>query len=123
MWMQSPRHRANMMLGGRQAVASAVSASGRRYWVMEIGGGGGEAQAATFPQKEVTRRKLAARYASPPKIIPGLWAKDLRMNSSSNCVELINQFHLQRSSPDRVPFSRILRLTTKILCRRLIGAT
>ncbi|MFZ0621826.1 MAG: hypothetical protein WAM76_07490 [Pseudolabrys sp.] len=39
--MQSPRHRANMMLGGCQAVASAVSASGRRYWVMEIGGGAG----------------------------------------------------------------------------------
>jgi hypothetical protein len=38
MWMQSPRHRANMMRGGCQAVASAVSASGRRYWVMEIGG-------------------------------------------------------------------------------------
>lgn len=41
MWMQSPPHRANMMLGGCQAVASAVSASGRRYWAMEIGGGGG----------------------------------------------------------------------------------
>ena len=39
-WMQSSRHRANMMLGGCQAVASAVSASGRRYWVMAIGGGG-----------------------------------------------------------------------------------
>ena len=26
------------MLGGCKAVASAVSASGRRYWVMEIGG-------------------------------------------------------------------------------------
>jgi hypothetical protein len=38
MWMQSPRHRANMMLGGCQAVASAISASGRRYWAMEIGG-------------------------------------------------------------------------------------
>src|SRR5215470_20332410 len=38
MWMQSPPHRANMMLGGCQAVASAVSASGRRYWAMEIGG-------------------------------------------------------------------------------------
>src|SRR5262244_466916 len=38
MWMQSPQHRANMMLGGCQAVASAVSASGRRYWAMEIGG-------------------------------------------------------------------------------------
>jgi hypothetical protein len=41
MWMQSPRHRANMMLDGCQAVASAVSASGRRYWMMEIGGGAG----------------------------------------------------------------------------------
>ena len=38
MWMQSPQHRANMMLGGCQAVASAVSASGRRYWAMLIGG-------------------------------------------------------------------------------------
>jgi len=38
MWMQSPPHRRNMMLGGCQAVASAVSASGRRYWAMEIGG-------------------------------------------------------------------------------------
>ena len=38
MWMQSPAHRRNMMLGGCQAVASAVSASGRRYWAMEIGG-------------------------------------------------------------------------------------
>ena len=39
-WMRSPPHRANMMLGGCQAVASALSASGRRYWVMEIGGNG-----------------------------------------------------------------------------------
>jgi hypothetical protein len=38
MWMQSPSHRMNMMLGGCQAVASAISASGRRYWAMEIGG-------------------------------------------------------------------------------------
>jgi hypothetical protein len=38
MWMQSPPHRANMMLGGCQAVATAVSARGRRYWAMEIGG-------------------------------------------------------------------------------------
>jgi cysteine-rich secretory family protein len=37
MWMQSPPHRANMMLGGCQAVAFAVSDSGRRYWAMEIG--------------------------------------------------------------------------------------
>jgi hypothetical protein len=36
--MQSPPHRANMMLGGCQAVASAMSVSGRRYWAMEIGG-------------------------------------------------------------------------------------
>ena len=41
MWMKSPPHRANMMRGGCQAVASAVSKSGRRYWAMEIGGGGG----------------------------------------------------------------------------------
>jgi len=49
MWMQSPQHRANMMLGGCQAVASAVSASGRRYWAMEIGGtvGGGSGRGAT----------------------------------------------------------------------------
>ena len=40
-WMKSPHHRANMMLGGCQAIASAVSKSGRRYWVMEIGGGSG----------------------------------------------------------------------------------
>src|SRR5579862_5440785 len=38
MWMQSPSHRANMMLGGCQAVATSVSTNGRRYWVMEIGG-------------------------------------------------------------------------------------
>jgi hypothetical protein len=41
MWMRSPRHRANMMLGGCQAIASAVSSSGRRYWAMAIGGGRG----------------------------------------------------------------------------------
>ena len=38
-WLKSPRHRANMMLGGCEAIASAVSKSGRRYWVMEIGTG------------------------------------------------------------------------------------
>ena len=38
-WMQSAPHRANMALGGCQAIASAVSKSGRRYWAMEIGGG------------------------------------------------------------------------------------
>jgi hypothetical protein len=36
-WMKSPPHRANMMLGGCQAVASAVSKNGHRYWAMEIG--------------------------------------------------------------------------------------
>jgi len=40
-WMNSRQHRANMMIGGCQAIASAVSKSGRRYWAMEIGGGGG----------------------------------------------------------------------------------
>jgi hypothetical protein len=39
-WMKSAPHRANMMLGGCQAVASAVARSGRRYWAMEIGGFG-----------------------------------------------------------------------------------
>ncbi len=43
MWMQSWRHRANMMRGGCQAIATAVSANGRRYWVMLIGDGGGGA--------------------------------------------------------------------------------
>ena len=40
-WMNSSHHRANMALGGCQAIASAVSKTGRRYWAMEIGGGGG----------------------------------------------------------------------------------
>ncbi len=40
-WMNSPHHRANMALGGCQAIASAVVKNGRRYWAMEIGGGGG----------------------------------------------------------------------------------
>ena len=47
-WLKSPRHRANMMLGGCEAVASAVSKSGRRYWVMEIGAGGGGGVARDF---------------------------------------------------------------------------
>ena len=36
------------MLGGCQAVASAVSASGRRYWVMDIGGGRGGGASRDF---------------------------------------------------------------------------
>ena len=57
MWMQSPPHRANMMLGGCQAVASAVSASGRRYWAMEIGGN-------TRPAGRRAGRTRAARGGS-----------------------------------------------------------
>ena len=40
LWQNSAPHAANMALGGCQAVASAVSKSGRRYWVLEIGPGG-----------------------------------------------------------------------------------
>ena len=47
-WMKSPPHRANIMRGGCQAVASAVSRSGRRYWAMENGAGGGLAGMRDF---------------------------------------------------------------------------
>src|SRR5262249_49620532 len=57
MWMQSPAHRANMMLGRCQAVASAVSASGRRYWVMEIGGD----SRASIREAAITRTRGARR--------------------------------------------------------------
>ena len=57
MWMQSPQHRENMMLGGCQAVASAVSASGRRYWAMLIGGSSrAGARRAGVTRVRVTRR-------------------------------------------------------------------
>jgi len=56
MWMQSPQHRANMMLGGCQAVASAVSASGRRYWVMEIGGNNTNIRQGRVIHARATRR-------------------------------------------------------------------
>jgi hypothetical protein len=59
MWMQSPRHRANMMLGGCQAVASAVSASGRRYWAMLIGG----SSRAGIRRAGVTRVRVPAGAA------------------------------------------------------------
>src|SRR5262249_41057315 len=36
--MQTPPHPANKMLGGGPTRASPPSASGRRYWAMEIGG-------------------------------------------------------------------------------------
>ena len=57
MWMQSPRHRANMMRGGCQAVASAVSASGRRYWAMLIGG----SSSAGVRHAGVTRVRVTRR--------------------------------------------------------------
>jgi len=47
-WMASPHHRANMMLGGCQAIASAVAKNGRRYWAMEIGGSSGVGGAPDF---------------------------------------------------------------------------
>jgi hypothetical protein len=56
MWMQSPQHRANMMRGGCQAVASAVSASGRRYWVMEIGGNNTNIRQGRVVNARATRR-------------------------------------------------------------------
>ena len=40
LWQNSAPHRANMGLGGCQAIASAVSKKGRRYWVLEVGLGG-----------------------------------------------------------------------------------
>jgi hypothetical protein len=55
MWMQSPRHRANMMRGGCQAVASAVSASGRRYWAMLIGGSSAGVRHARVTRVRVIR--------------------------------------------------------------------
>jgi uncharacterized protein YkwD len=36
-WWASAGHAANMRLPGCKAIASAVSRSGRHYWVMEIG--------------------------------------------------------------------------------------
>src|SRR6202158_5617145 len=38
--MKSPGHRVNRLPRGCQPIASAVSTNGRRYWAMEIGGGG-----------------------------------------------------------------------------------
>ena len=51
--MQSPAHRHNMTLGGCQAVASAVSATGRRYWAMLVGG----------DSRAVASRAVAGRVA------------------------------------------------------------
>jgi len=52
----SPQHRANMMLGGCQAIVSAVSASGRRYWVMEIGGNSANIRPGRAALARATRR-------------------------------------------------------------------
>jgi hypothetical protein len=70
MWMRSPPHRANMMRGGCQAVASAMSANGRRYWAMEIGnaGGGGvvaRQRSATFLSSAAKRRNAAVPRREP----------------------------------------------------------
>jgi hypothetical protein len=60
MWMQSPAHRRNMMLGGCKAVASAASASGRRYWVMLVGGDT-RAVARQGPRHAATRMARTGR--------------------------------------------------------------
>ena len=68
MWMQSPPHRANMMLGGCQAVASAVSASGHRYWAMEIGG---NSRAGTR-RTGVTLTRAARRGSGDGGVVGGI---------------------------------------------------
>src|SRR5262249_1732659 len=65
MGMQSPPHRANMMLGGCQAVASAVSANGRRYWAMEIGGN----SRANARQRGVTFARAAHRRSGHDGVV------------------------------------------------------
>jgi len=74
MWMQSSQHRANMMLGGCQAVASAVSASGRRYWVMEIGG-----NSANIHRGGITLARAARRGGSHD----GLAGRDFSIDGSN----------------------------------------
>jgi len=74
-WMQSPAHRANMMLGGCQAVASAVSASGRRYWAMEIGGSG----PAVIRQAGVARARAARRGG----VHDGIVGRDFSIDGSN----------------------------------------
>ena len=75
MWMQSAPHRANMMLGGCQAVASAVSANGRRYWAMEIGG--------TVVPISVTLASLSARAARRSKGHDGIVGRDFSIDGSN----------------------------------------
>ena len=74
------RHRANMMRGGCQAIASAVSASGRRYWVMEIGGGGGGGTGRDFSVEAYTAGHkinlcLAGDVADPAA--PPVWRLEI----------------------------------------------
>jgi cysteine-rich secretory family protein len=75
MWMQSPGHRANMMLGGCQAVASAVSASGRRYWAMEIGD--------TSPAGSQHARGKLARIARRGSGHDGIAGRDFSIDGSN----------------------------------------
>ena len=75
MWMRSPPHRANMMLGGCQAVASAVSASGRRYRAMEIGGN----SRANIRQPGVT----LARGARRGRVHDGIVGRDFSTDGSN----------------------------------------
>ena len=71
-WMNSPPHRANMMLGGCQAVASAVSKSGRRYWAMEIGSG--ESIAVPRAVRYARHRRVpAGRDAGFEELPPSAW--------------------------------------------------
>lgn len=75
MWMQSPPHRRNMMLGGCQAVASAVSASGRRYWAMEIGGSG--------PARIIRARVILARATHRGHGHDGVFGRDFSIDGSN----------------------------------------
>ena len=60
-WSQSARHRANMLRKDvtTYGLASAVSASGRRYWVMELGG------AAPVVRVTRTRERAYLEQAGP----------------------------------------------------------
>jgi len=79
MWMQSPQHRANMMLGGCQAVASAVSTGGRRYWVMEIGG---SSPAIRGPAIRHAGTKLA-RASRKGTVHDGIVGRDFSIDGSN----------------------------------------
>ena len=80
MWMQSPAHRRNMTLGGCQAVASAVSATGRRYWAMLVGG----------DSRAVASRAVAGRAGGKLARVPrragahdGLVGRDFSIDGSN----------------------------------------